>query len=92
MIVLDGRIYQVRGDGKARIVEDEVLIPFAAILPFTEEVKFNLKESTALLALKAACNEHRTSENLFLCHSCRRALSARSYSGHAACQGIYSFS
>ena len=42
MVIVDGKIYQVRGDGTVQPIKEDVLIPFAAILPFTADVEFEL--------------------------------------------------
>ena len=65
MVIVDGKIYQVRGDGTVQLIKEDVLVPFAAILPFSADVRFELTDLSTVEALRAACDAHRVSDNLF---------------------------
>jgi acetolactate decarboxylase len=43
MVILDGAIYQVRGDGSVKHREDDFQIPFAVVTRFQEEASFESK-------------------------------------------------
>ncbi len=65
MVVLDGIIYQVRGDGKAEARRDDFQIPFAVVSRYQADTSFEVKDITSLDDLERACDPHRESENLF---------------------------
>jgi acetolactate decarboxylase len=65
MVVLDGAIYQVRGDGNVTHRIDDFQIPFAVVTRFREEKNFESGLITCLMDLELACNPHRESDNLF---------------------------
>jgi acetolactate decarboxylase len=65
MVVLDGSIYHVFGDGTVHVARENVSIPFAAVLPFTASDSFELDKDCTIQDLRAACDAHRMSENLF---------------------------
>ncbi len=65
MAILDGVIYQIRGDGAVLARTDDFPVPFAAVSNFEPEQTFEAKDISALDDLKRACDPHRESENLF---------------------------
>jgi acetolactate decarboxylase len=65
MVVLDGIIYQVRGDGTAAPRQDDFQIPFAVVSRFRPDENFEVRDTCSLDELQRACDPHRESENLF---------------------------
>jgi acetolactate decarboxylase len=65
MVIVDGAIYQVRGDGSVRHREDDFQVPYAVVTRFQEEENFAAKGITCLKDLELACDPHRESDNLF---------------------------
>jgi acetolactate decarboxylase len=65
MVIFEGAIYQVRGDGSVKHREDEFQIPFAVVARFQEEASFELQAIRSLKGLELACDPHRESDNLF---------------------------
>jgi acetolactate decarboxylase len=65
MVIIDGAIYQVRGDGSVERREDDFKVPFAVVTRFQEEKNFETKGIGCLKDLELACDPHRESNNLF---------------------------
>jgi acetolactate decarboxylase len=65
MVILDGAIYQVRGDGNVLRREDDFNIPFAVVTRFHGEENFEAKGIGCLKELELVCDPHRESNNLF---------------------------
>ena len=65
MVIVDGAIYQVRGDGSVKRREDDFTIPFAVVTRFQKEETFEPKGINCLKDLELACDPHRESNNLF---------------------------
>src|SRR5258707_8286625 len=65
MVVLDGIIYQVRGDGTVEARRDDFQIPFAVVSRFQPDENFEVRDTSSLDDLERACDPHRESENLF---------------------------
>ena len=65
MAVLDGVIYQMRGDGSVQARADDFPVPFAVVSRFEPERAFEVNGISCLDDLKRACDPHRESENLF---------------------------
>jgi acetolactate decarboxylase len=65
MVILDGAIYQVRGDGSATCRDEQFQVPFAVVTRFHEEVAFEAKSLKSIAALEQLCDSHRESPNLF---------------------------
>ena len=65
MVILNGAIYQVRGDGSVKLREDDFQIPFAVVTRFQEEASFELQGIRCMKVLEQACDPHRESDNLF---------------------------
>lgn len=65
MLVLDGAIYQVHGNGSVERRQDEFRIPFAVVAFFQEEKAIQTGTVPSLKDLESACDPYRESENLF---------------------------
>jgi acetolactate decarboxylase len=65
MVIFDGAIYQVKGDGTVRRREDDFNIPFAVVTRFQEEESFEARGISSLKALELVCDPRRESNNLF---------------------------
>jgi acetolactate decarboxylase len=65
MVVLDGNIYQVRGDGSVQRRQDDFQVPFAVVSQFQPEETFDVPAVGSLEDLERACDRHRESDNLF---------------------------
>jgi acetolactate decarboxylase len=65
MVVLDGNIYQVLGDGTVQPRQDDFRVPFAVVTRFQPEENFDVGAVGSLTGLERACNFHRESDNLF---------------------------
>jgi acetolactate decarboxylase len=65
MVVLEGIIYQVRGDGTVEARQDDFEIPFAVVSLFQPDDNFQVRGVSSLDELERACDPHRESENLF---------------------------
>jgi acetolactate decarboxylase len=65
MVVLEGAIYQVRGDGTvARIVDDKGT-PFAVVVHFTPDLDQTIESVAIFEQLAGICDQYRDSNNLF---------------------------
>lgn len=64
MILLDGKFYQVKADGKVYRPESSVLSPFATVTNFNPEIKFEVSEMS-YTGLKEAIDTLMLSSNLF---------------------------
>lgn len=65
MVILDGAIYQVHGDGTVIHRKDDFSIPFAVISRFQADETFEAGRVRCLKDLESACDPHRESANLF---------------------------
>jgi acetolactate decarboxylase len=65
MVVLDGVVYQVRSDGTVHHVDESAGTPFATVLHFSPDDTVPLMSVQSFAELRAICDEHRTSQNLF---------------------------
>lgn len=65
MVILDGEIYQVRGDRSVIHREDNFQIPFAVITRFRAEESFETGPIGSIQDLERDCDTHRESANLF---------------------------
>lgn len=65
MVVLDGTIYRVRGDGVVSTASDADLVPFAVVTEFTPEACVELDRVTSLEDLLARLDALRTTNNQF---------------------------
>lgn len=65
MIVVDGQVFRVSADGRARIVADDETTPFASVTNFAAEQHLQLPLSTTYDSLKTLITETGLSPNLF---------------------------
>ncbi|NVB85261.1 MAG: acetolactate decarboxylase [Kofleriaceae bacterium] len=65
MIILDGVMYQARGDGSVTRRDDENEVPFAVATRFRPDAAFDIGPVGSFDELARACDEHRESDNLF---------------------------
>jgi acetolactate decarboxylase len=63
MVILDGEIYQAKGNVRRR--SDDFLVPFASVTHFHEDAAFQIDEVECLKEIELACDPRRISENLF---------------------------
>jgi acetolactate decarboxylase len=65
MVVVDGRVFQVRCDGSVREVADDVLTPFATVAQFRPDAAIMLKRCPGFASLTGAFDQLRPTENTF---------------------------
>jgi acetolactate decarboxylase len=65
MVVLDGHIYRVRGDGTVTEVTGDACAPYAVVTRFKPSVDLMIEPAEALSVLTHLCDEHRRSNNIF---------------------------
>jgi acetolactate decarboxylase len=65
MVVVDGRVFQVRCDGSVSEVADNVLTPFATVARFRPDAEVLLKRCPDFASITAAYDQLRPTENLF---------------------------
>jgi acetolactate decarboxylase len=65
MVVLDGEIYQARGDGTVHKVMEDVGTPFAVVLHFVADKDQTLEHDATFEELTKMCDQYRDSDNLF---------------------------
>ena len=65
MVVVDGRVFQVRSDGSVREVADDVLTPFATVAQFRPDAAIMLKRCSGFANLTEAFDKLRPTENTF---------------------------
>jgi acetolactate decarboxylase len=66
LIILDGRAYQVRGDGVVADVGPEATTPFAVVTPFDEDGAFACPKVSSLTELEARLDEALPQANAFV--------------------------
>ncbi len=66
LIILDGRAYQVRGDGVVADVGPEATTPFAVVTPFVEDGAFACPQVASLTELEARLDEALPQANAFV--------------------------
>lgn len=65
MVVFDGQFYQVRSNGEAHEVPDDVLSPFAMVTYFVPEQTVELTDCPDLATMLTKIDRLRNSENIF---------------------------
>jgi acetolactate decarboxylase len=65
MVILDGRVYQAKGDGTVNEVGADSKVPFAVVTRFDPEIDTELPPADSYAALEALCDRLRPSNNLF---------------------------
>ncbi len=66
MIVLEGRIYQVKADGVAYPVNDSLGVPFAAVTFFDSDREVNIASGTDYEGCQAILDRSMISDNIFV--------------------------
>jgi acetolactate decarboxylase len=65
MAILDGHVYQIRGDGSVHEASDMALSPFAAITTFQPDANAEMKSCKSYSDLLVSFDGMRDSENIF---------------------------
>lgn len=65
MVALDGQFYQIRSDGIAYPVTDDILSPFAVVTHFIPEQTFELADCSDLTTMLSKIDQFRISDNIF---------------------------
>jgi acetolactate decarboxylase len=65
MVVLDGAIYQVRGDGTVTRITNDAGTPFAVVVHFVADLDQIIASASSIEELTGICNQYRDSDNLF---------------------------
>ena len=65
MVLLDGKVYQVKADGKVYHPQACLRSPFAAVVNFKPDTVFSLNEETDLEALEKIIDEKMNNKNIF---------------------------
>jgi acetolactate decarboxylase len=65
MVVLEGAVYQVRGDGTVSKITGDVGTPFAVVVPFVADQDADFKSASSLKEIIRICDGFRDSDNLF---------------------------
>jgi len=66
MVVLEGRIYQVKADGVAYPVNDSLGVPFAAVTFFDSDREVNIASGTDYEGCQAILDRSMISDNIFV--------------------------
>jgi acetolactate decarboxylase len=66
MVILEGRIYQVKADGVASIVNDSLGVPFAAVTFFDSDREVNTASGTDYAGFQAILDQNIISNNIFV--------------------------
>lgn len=65
MLVLDGRVYQIPGDGKVRLVDDDMVTPFAAVTWFEADKTAELHSLENYAAFRENADKLISTPNIF---------------------------
>ena len=65
MVVLDGNIYQIQGDGKVSEAPGDAEAPFAVVTRFVPQVDLEIAPIRSLSELEKLCDQCRSSNNIF---------------------------
>jgi acetolactate decarboxylase len=65
MIIVEGRVYQVRGTGQVSEAPDDAGAPFAVVTRFAPQIDVEIGPLPALAELTARCDGLRNSANIF---------------------------
>jgi len=65
MIVVDGEVFQVRADGRVRVVSDEVTTPFAVLTNYEADREISARSLPDLAAIVAVLDRARDTDNVF---------------------------
>jgi acetolactate decarboxylase len=65
MVVVDGKVFQAKGDGSVREVDASACAPFAVVTRFEPDIDAELEAASSLKELEARCDALRSSNNIF---------------------------
>ncbi len=65
MVVLDGKVYQVKGDGTVLAADDGLLTPYATVTNFAADRQFAVENAASLDELQQGLEPFFTSRNIF---------------------------
>jgi acetolactate decarboxylase len=65
MVVLDGRSYQVQGNGHVSEASNEAGVPFAVVTRFSPQIDEESAPVSSFKELEMCCDRYRTSGNIF---------------------------
>ena len=65
MVVLDGEVYQVKGDGRVLVAGAMAQAPFAIVTRFSPDDDVTIEAVADLAGLERACDAYRRSGNIF---------------------------
>lgn len=65
MVVLDGRIYQVKADGSVAEVKNDASTPFASVCFFQPDIRFDPAPASDFAAIEEQVNRLAPNQNLF---------------------------
>jgi acetolactate decarboxylase len=65
MVIVDGRVFQAKGDGTVNEVSGDAKAPFAVVTKFAPDIDTELPPTSSLAELEALCDELRPSNNIF---------------------------
>jgi acetolactate decarboxylase len=65
MVVLDGRVYRIQGNGTVSEAPADATAPFAVVTTFSPEVDLEITPAETLKDLHARCDAYRPSNNIF---------------------------
>jgi acetolactate decarboxylase len=65
MVVVDGRVYRIRGSGRVTEAAREAGIPFAVVTWFKPDVEVSITSVASFRDLEASCDGFRRSGNIF---------------------------
>ena len=65
MVVLEGRVYQVQGNGRVSEASPDAGAPFAVVTRFSPQIDLEIETVTSFKDLELRCDKHRRSGNIF---------------------------
>lgn len=65
MVVVDGRVFQAKGDGTVKEVGADAKAPFAVVTKFAPDIDTEMPPAVSLAELEAQCDKLRPSNNIF---------------------------
>ena len=65
MVLLEGKVYQVKADGKVYEPDLSVKTPFATVCHFSSDISFPVRTGSNYAAIEKLINEHAPNQNMF---------------------------
>lgn len=65
MVILEGQVYQVKGDGRVLVATEAARAPFAVVTRFDPEIDVRISDIADLADLERHCDLYRQSGNIF---------------------------